>query len=563
VTGGTPLWPSDPQAVGPYTILGRLGEGAMGTVYLACDADGEKVAIKVVRRELARDDVFLRRFGEEARHARRVEATYTARVIAVVTATEHPYLVTEFIDGPTLAELVLRDGPLPPSAAKAVSIGTAAALIAIHDAGVVHRDLKPANVMLSHFGPRVIDFGIARSLSAATRFTVAGSPVGTPAYMSPEQILDEEVTPASDLFSWAGMMVYATTGHLPFGSEEAFGITLWFQIIESEPRIADVPVELRGIIAAALSKDPAARPTARQLLELLTANRISGDPDAVADRALSDPGALPQVATPRLRRRAAAPAIRPAPDPEPLRPGAGPGPATEPGTTAERRAPDSPAAQKEPVSPGLGVDGPGAIRGAAAGPAAARPDAAPASPTAAAALPDPAEMLAEQLVRSLNPRHEGAYTAVRGVLAALPTSTTGTVLGQLSAQDAASVFLDLHNENRGRALTVLDSMPDETVRQLLLAMNFKDRYELSLPRKRQRLLESQESKPGSRAPRRGHQSADAPALNGSDPEIVAAQVDPLSASEAAQAIRQLGPELSGQVLDLLGSRKARSIRKYL
>jgi Mg/Co/Ni transporter MgtE len=125
------------------------------------------------------------------------------------------------------------------------------------------------------------------------------------------------------------------------------------------------------------------------------------------------------------------------------------------------------------------------------------------------------------------------------------------------------VFLDLHNENRGRALTVLDSMPDETVRQLLLAMNFKDRYELSLPRKRQRLLESQESKPGSRAPRRGHQSADAPALNGSDPEIVAAQVDPLSASEAAQAIRQLGPELSGQVLDLLGSRKARSIRKYL
>ena len=172
-----------------------------------------------------------------------------------------------------------------------MAIGTAAALIAIHDADLVHRDLKPSNVMLSHFGPRVIDFGIARSLGATTRLTHTGVLVGTPAYMSPEQIQDEELTPASDVFSWAGVMVYAMTGHQPFGRPDAGLVTLMFQIVEGQPNLTDVDEELRDVITAALSKDPAARPTARQLLEYLVGGRLVGNPGALADHAIREAAA--------------------------------------------------------------------------------------------------------------------------------------------------------------------------------------------------------------------------------------------------------------------------------
>ena len=262
-------------------------QGAMGMVYLGQGQDGRNVAIKVVRPDLARDRAFLRRFHGEAQYARRVDATYTARVIAAVTDVERPYLVTEFIDGPTLDEQVADGGCLPSWDAKALAIGTAAALIAIHDAGLVHRDLKPANVMLSHFGPRVIDFGIARSVSAATatKLTQAGFPVGTPAYMSPEQIRDEDVTSASDIFSSAGVMVYASTGHHPFGKQDAPTWTVMFQIVDERPLIDDVPAELRDLLVVALSKDPMARPTARELLARLTGSTV-GDPDTLASRAI-------------------------------------------------------------------------------------------------------------------------------------------------------------------------------------------------------------------------------------------------------------------------------------
>lgn len=260
----------------------------MGMVYLAQGSDGRAVALKVIRAELARDRVFLRRFQAEVEHARQVEATYTAKVVKAVTDTEMPYLVTEFIEGPTLESEISFNGPLSPANAKAVAIGTAAALIAIHNAGIVHRDLKPANVILSYFGPRVIDFGIARSLGATTNLTRTGLFLGTPAYMSPEQLEHEDVTTASDIFSWGGMIAYAVTGRQPFGGVDAHPYSVMFQIVNGTPRVDGVPDELRPLVIDALAKVPAARPTARQLLARLVGGAAVENPSAVADRAISE-----------------------------------------------------------------------------------------------------------------------------------------------------------------------------------------------------------------------------------------------------------------------------------
>jgi eukaryotic-like serine/threonine-protein kinase len=286
---GVPLRAADPKAIGEYVLLSRLGQGTMGTVYLARGIDGRNVALKTVRSEWAHDTNFLRRFSQEAKHASRVDATYTARVIEVSTDASHPYLATEFVDGPTLEEEVEKNGPLSPTGAKAVAIGTAAALIAIHDAGIVHRDLKPSNVMLSRFGPRVIDFGIARSLGATTRLTQVGSRVGAPAYMSPEQIEDAELSPASDVFSWAGTMVYAATGHQPFGGPDTNLVALYRKVLEGQPDLTDVPAGLHVILEAALAKEASVRPTARSVLAYLTGNSaIVGDASELADRAIRE-----------------------------------------------------------------------------------------------------------------------------------------------------------------------------------------------------------------------------------------------------------------------------------
>ncbi|MEV4518401.1 cold shock domain-containing protein [Dactylosporangium sp. NPDC049525] len=282
---GFPLERGDPRTIDSYTLVSRLGEGAMGTVYLARDQDGSYVALKVIRADLAHDAVFLRRFDIEAQHAARLDATYTAKVIKAVTDGPIPYLATEFIQGPTLEAEVARSGPLSAANAKALAIGSAAALISIHDAGIVHRDLKPSNVMLSYFGPRVIDFGIARSLSSLTRHTRVGAPVGTPMYMSPEQFQEQEVTSASDIFSWAGMIVFAATGHPPFGDEDTPYFKIMFQIIDGEPSLAGVPRDLIKLVEAGLSKMPSARPAARQILASLVGGS-AGDPAAAADRAI-------------------------------------------------------------------------------------------------------------------------------------------------------------------------------------------------------------------------------------------------------------------------------------
>jgi hypothetical protein len=267
---GTSLLAADPRRIGRYNILQRLGEGSMGIVFHARGGDNRDVALKVIRPELAADARFLGRFTAEATAARQVRSPFTARVIEAACTAQPAYLVTEFISGPTLQEHVARTGPLSLAEAKKLCSGTAAALATAHGAGIIHGDLAPSNVILSPSGPKVIDFGIARPVSAGRGFPPAGLNVGTPAYMSPEQIENAELTLASDVFSWASTMVYAMTGRQPFGTSSCMA-TVWYQIIDHEPDLSEVPEQLRGILAAAFSKNPGARPTAGKLEDLLRA----------------------------------------------------------------------------------------------------------------------------------------------------------------------------------------------------------------------------------------------------------------------------------------------------
>lgn len=265
-----PLGDEDPRRVDRYVLVRRLGQGTMGVVYLARDLARRPVVLKLIRPEFVRDESFLRRFAQEAELARQVDAVYTAKVLDSSTDTSQPYLVTEFVDGPTLEAEVNSHGALSPGDVKGVAIGTATALMAIHSAKIVHRDLKPSNVILSRYHPRVIDFGIARSLNATARLTKVGGVLGSPAYMSPEQVEGEEATPASDIFSWAGLMVYISTGHQPFGKESAAPIALMRQVVDKEANLSGVPSDLRDLIAAGLRKDPRSRPTALQIRDSLT-----------------------------------------------------------------------------------------------------------------------------------------------------------------------------------------------------------------------------------------------------------------------------------------------------
>jgi cold shock CspA family protein/predicted Ser/Thr protein kinase len=259
---GQPLKPTDPGRIGRFEILRRLGEGSMGVVYLAQDEEHGLVAIKVIRPGYARDPEFLHRFQDEADNASRVRGPNVARVIAAVTDIEQPYLVTEFVDGLTLEEHVEQRGPLSGRSAIEISAGIAAALEAIHQVGIVHRDLTPANVVLSRSGPKVIDFGIARAPGSGSRHTQAGMIVGTPPFMSPEQTREESLTPASDVFSWAALVVFATAGHQPFGAEGDPTWQVWQAIRSGGPNLSGVPRPLLRVVSAALNKEPARRPAA-------------------------------------------------------------------------------------------------------------------------------------------------------------------------------------------------------------------------------------------------------------------------------------------------------------
>ncbi|WP_284466984.1 serine/threonine-protein kinase [Actinomadura madurae] len=254
--------------VGPYRLGRELGRGGMGTVHLAEAPDGRPVAIKIINREMTGTPDFRERFRREVTAARQVRPFCTAPVLDANMDGEPFYVVTEYIQGPTLEHVISTYGPLGGSDLEGLAAGIATALSAIHSAGVVHRDLKPENILLSPFGPRVIDFGIARRIGTDHRITRAGQSMGTPAFMAPEGLVDEPITAAADVFSWGSVVAYAGTGQLPFAGENVGEVL--YKTVYGDPRVDGLSSPLRDLVLRALAKDPSERPTSAQLLRELT-----------------------------------------------------------------------------------------------------------------------------------------------------------------------------------------------------------------------------------------------------------------------------------------------------
>ncbi|MCK9877991.1 serine/threonine protein kinase [Frankia sp. Ag45/Mut15] len=304
--GVAPLEPGDLTGLDRVELLGRLGEGGMGTVYLgrgrehATGYAGRLVAVKVIRPDLARVPEFRARFRREADIARRVARFCTAEVLDVVDPPGGlPYLVTEYIDGFTLAQTVAAEGPLRSADLERLAVSVAAALMSIHGAGMVHRDLKPSNVLLSSLGPRVIDFGIARAMDAPTMLSQEIQRIGTPAFMAPEQANGEPVSAAADVFAWGGLVTYAGTGSFPFGDGPT-PVQL-YRVVHREPLLDGLDPNLRPIVEEAMRKDPAARPTARDLFLRLVAMGPPTHPDPDVTRVIHS--AAPLAAPPQRSAR--------------------------------------------------------------------------------------------------------------------------------------------------------------------------------------------------------------------------------------------------------------------
>ncbi len=264
----TPLLPTDPAEVGPYRIEGRLGTGGQGAVYVGRTASGERVAVKLLHPHLVIDERARARFLREVEIAKRVVPFSTAQVLDSGVVNGQPYIVSEFVDGPSLHESVRGTGPRGAAALERLALNTATALAAIHQSGIVHRDFKPGNVLLGPDGPVVIDFGIARALDVSRSLT-AGQIVGTPGYMAPEQFSDHEVGPAADLFAWGATMVFAATGEPAFGGDSLPAVMR--SILEDEPHLDGLDGRLAPLVRACLAKDPADRPTSAEVVDSLRA----------------------------------------------------------------------------------------------------------------------------------------------------------------------------------------------------------------------------------------------------------------------------------------------------
>lgn len=351
-----PLRPGDPERVGDYEVLGFIGEGGQGTVLLGRSPSGQRVAIKLLRAEFSQDDDARKRFLREAELMQRVAPFCTIRVLDAGVTHQSPYIVSEYVEGESLEELVRRDGPRTGSGLSRLAVATVTALSAIHRAGIVHQDFKPSNVLMGPEGPVVIDFGIARVLD--TTGTVS-QVVGTPSFMSPEQVEGRGIGPASDMFSWAATMVYAATGRLVFHGNTIPAIL--HNVINGEPDLTGVPEPLNIFVADCLAKDPRRRPTAKNVLSALTGEipvlprDPSGRPPGVGPRGtrvLETGMGAPPLQVPRTGPGGPPP---PAPGPAPGRtppPMSGPVPAAAHGMAQGMRpAPTPPPAAPRPHPP--------------------------------------------------------------------------------------------------------------------------------------------------------------------------------------------------------------------
>jgi serine/threonine protein kinase len=276
----TELEPGDPPTIGPYRLVGRLGQGGMGQVFLGVSPGGRPVAVKAIRAELAADPQFRTRFGREIAAARKVSGVFTAMVVDADVDGPVAWLATAYVPGPSLAEAVRDYGPLPDRSLLTLAAGLAESLTAIHAAGVVHQDLKPSNVLLAEDGPRVIDFGISCAAESAAQ-TQTEPVAGSPGFMSPEQALGGQAGPQSDIFSLGAVLVFAATGEGPFGP----GTTAaqLYRLVHEAPSLGQVPALVRRLVEGCLAKEPAQRPTAEALLAEVGALQPGGSglPDTV------------------------------------------------------------------------------------------------------------------------------------------------------------------------------------------------------------------------------------------------------------------------------------------
>lgn len=294
------LGPGDPQQIGAYRLLARLGAGGMGDVYLARSDRGRTVAVKLVRRELAAQEEFRARFRQEVQAARQVGGFWTAPVLDADTEADVPWVATGYVAGPSLQQVVGQDhGALPERSVGILAAGLAHALKDIHAAGIVHRDLKPSNVLVTIDGPRVIDFGIARALETVDEsgLTRTGALVGSPGFMAPEQVRGDRLTPACDVFCLGSVLAYAATGRLPFGSVDSGPHAVMFRIAQEEPDLEGMPEGIAELVRDCLRKDPGARPTLDRVLER------TGAEDTVSDGRSRDPW-LPSALVAQLGRHA-------------------------------------------------------------------------------------------------------------------------------------------------------------------------------------------------------------------------------------------------------------------
>ncbi|MFD5723605.1 serine/threonine-protein kinase [Streptomyces sp. NPDC127036] len=350
----------DPRVVGSFRLHRRLGAGGMGVVYLGSDRRGQRVALKVIRPDLAEDQEFRSRFAREVSAARRIRGGCTARLVAADLEADRPWFATQYVPGPSLHDKVAEEGPLSAADVAAVGAALSEGLVAVHEAGVVHRDLKPSNILLSPKGPRIIDFGIAWATGAST-LTHVGTAVGSPGFLAPEQVRGAAVTPATDVFALGATLAYAATQDSPFG--QGSSEVMLYRVVHEEPQLQGVPDALAPLVRACLAKDPEERPSTLQLslrLKEIAAREAQGMPDVRPPAPRNDPdrpsGRLAeQYAEQRTQRRPqGTPPPRTGGTSGGSRSGTRPVPARNTGRSGSRPAPRSGAGRPGPRTTGTG-----------------------------------------------------------------------------------------------------------------------------------------------------------------------------------------------------------------